>query len=536
MKYNQPYGITDPEAAYINGDPSVGRQGSIIPGEAVEFPQRELVAVIEAANQVSDNASLTQLLFAVRSQRMNYALAVDGGNPNTIAVEFDPPISNTQTPGMPLRVKALVNNTGHTLLSVDGAEHALRHADGSELAADEVKAGVMFEAVWNDSGYWEFNPYSSGAGGGGPGTNTFINIPFAVDTGTPNALIASFVPSITALVAGTTVEVRVVNDITGPSTIKVNALAPVPIVRGNGQPLQAGDAVHDQIMLLIYSAAAGSFQFSGLIPKAVGLGPVGSIILSPGSTAIPGTLKLNGATLLRLEHPGLWAYANASGRIVDEGIWTNSANHSWTAFSRGDGTTTFRVPDFRGEFMRFFDDARGIDASRVLGTQQSDIVGTLAMSGIVDLINPKASFGPMNMGSSQVGGAPPVLPPNYANAYVQNAELTFTNPRYEAYNVQGGGWPDVSPGTVRARDVGYNNWLAVTGTQPDQVSYGYVEIGWVAPYQDLKPPVSIWPSAWPTGWVHRENRITSAINLSGSGGGPETRPRNCALMPCIVDG
>jgi hypothetical protein len=41
--------------------------------------------------------------------------------------------------------------------------------------------------------------------------------------------------------------------------------------------------------LLIYSAAAGSFQFSGLIPKAVGLGPVGSIILSPGSTAIPGT-------------------------------------------------------------------------------------------------------------------------------------------------------------------------------------------------------------------------------------------------------
>jgi hypothetical protein len=131
MKYNQPYGVTDPEAPYINGDPSIGRQGSIIPAAAVEFPQRELVAVIEAANQVSDNANLTQLLFAVRSQRMNYALAVDGGDPNTIAVEFDPPISNTQTPGMPLRIKALVNNTGQTLLSVDGAEHALRHADGS---------------------------------------------------------------------------------------------------------------------------------------------------------------------------------------------------------------------------------------------------------------------------------------------------------------------------------------------------------------------------------------------------------------------
>ena len=72
------------------------------------------------------------------------------------------------------------------------------------------------------------------------------------------------------------------------------------------------------------------------------------------------------------------------------------------------------MPDFRGEFMRFFDDARGIDGNRALGAQQADIVGALVMSGIVDLLNPKASFGPMNMGGNQTGGAPPVLPPNYA--------------------------------------------------------------------------------------------------------------------------
>ena len=66
------------------------------------------------------------------------------------------------------------------------------------------------------------------------------------------------------------------------------------------------------------------------------------------------------------------------------------------------------------------------------------------MSGVVDLINPKLSFGPMDM-ANQIpggGGAPPVLPPNYRNAYMQNGELTFTNPRYEAYNISGGGWPD----------------------------------------------------------------------------------------------
>ena len=46
MKYNQPYGITDPEAPYINGDPSIGRQGSIIPAAAVEFPQRDIISAI----------------------------------------------------------------------------------------------------------------------------------------------------------------------------------------------------------------------------------------------------------------------------------------------------------------------------------------------------------------------------------------------------------------------------------------------------------------------------------------------------------
>jgi hypothetical protein len=217
-------------------------------------------------------------------------------------------------------------------------------------------------------------------------------------------------------------------------------------------------------------------------------------------------------------------------------MWTNSANHAWTSFSRGDGTTTFRVPDFRGEFMRFFDDARGVDQSRVLGTQQNDIVGTLAMSGVVDLINPKLSFGPMDM-ANQIpggGGAPPVLPPNYRNAYMQNGELTFTSPRSEVYNITGGGWPDTTPDHLGVRDVGYNQWPAITGALGP--SYGYVEVGWVIPYQDLKPPVSIYPSAWPPNWIHRENRITSAMNLSGSGGGTETRPRNCAVMPCIVDG
>ena len=46
MKYNQPFGISDPNGAYINGDPSAGIAGSIPPAASIEYPQREIVNLI----------------------------------------------------------------------------------------------------------------------------------------------------------------------------------------------------------------------------------------------------------------------------------------------------------------------------------------------------------------------------------------------------------------------------------------------------------------------------------------------------------
>ena len=38
MQYNQPYGISDPNAAYINGNPTTGTMGSIPPAASIEYP------------------------------------------------------------------------------------------------------------------------------------------------------------------------------------------------------------------------------------------------------------------------------------------------------------------------------------------------------------------------------------------------------------------------------------------------------------------------------------------------------------------
>ena len=42
-----------------------------------------------------------------------------------------------------------------------------------------------------------------------------------------------------------------------------------------------------------------------------------------------------------------------------------------TTFGVGDGSTTFNVPDLRGEFFRAWDDGRGLDSGRGLNSTQS---------------------------------------------------------------------------------------------------------------------------------------------------------------------
>jgi len=51
--------------------------------------------------------------------------------------------------------------------------------------------------------------------------------------------------------------------------------------------------------------------------------------------------------------------AAASGNIVSEATWLGG---STGAFSTGDLSTTFHIPDARGEFIRGYDDGGGIDS------------------------------------------------------------------------------------------------------------------------------------------------------------------------------
>ncbi|WP_412526081.1 phage tail protein [Burkholderia lata] len=94
---------------------------------------------------------------------------------------------------------------------------------------------------------------------------------------------------------------------------------------------------------------------------------IGEIVLEMRTQPREGWLTLNGVELIRTDYRALWAYAKESGAIVADADW----GRGWHGcFSHGDGATTFRIPDLRGEFMRVWDHARGADRDRGIGTWQ----------------------------------------------------------------------------------------------------------------------------------------------------------------------
>lgn len=68
--------------------------------------------------------------------------------------------------------------------------------------------------------------------------------------------------------------------------------------------------------------------------------------------------------------PAGWLYCDGSN--VSRVVYQELFDAIGTTYGAGDGSTTFKLPDLRGEFIRGWDDGRGIDSSRALGSYQTD--------------------------------------------------------------------------------------------------------------------------------------------------------------------
>ena len=89
------------------------------------------------------------------------------------------------------------------------------------------------------------------------------------------------------------------------------------------------------------------------IDSAVAQTPSGAVMPFAMSSVPSGWLECNGAAVSRSTYSSLFS---AIG----------------TTYGVGDGSSTFNVPDMRGEFPRGWDNSRGIDSGRGIGTSQAD--------------------------------------------------------------------------------------------------------------------------------------------------------------------
>lgn len=67
-------------------------------------------------------------------------------------------------------------------------------------------------------------------------------------------------------------------------------------------------------------------------------------------------------------------YLPCNGAAVSRTTYSYLFSIIGIAYGAGDGTTTFNLPDLRGEFIRGLDAGRGVDTGRVLGSSQSDLI------------------------------------------------------------------------------------------------------------------------------------------------------------------
>ena len=145
MKYNQPYGVGDVNASYLNGNPATGTMGSIPPAESIEYPQREIVNLITDAGFSPTNTDLHQVAKAIQSSKLIYA--ADAGTANAYNISVVPALTSYAV-GQRWSFKALFQNTGPATLNVSArGARAIVYPNGTPLKGNEILPGAVVTVI-----------------------------------------------------------------------------------------------------------------------------------------------------------------------------------------------------------------------------------------------------------------------------------------------------------------------------------------------------------------------------------------------------
>lgn len=191
----------------------------------------------------------------------------------------------------------------------------------------------------------------------------------------------------------------------------------------SGQPLptkNVGPIWHDDYAswMIWQEFTANGANYRGYASQLIG-----NLLLDTQPTPRAGYIKSGVQNLSRTTYAALRAWAQHNGLMVAPGVWTAGA----IQFADNADGTTFRIYDVRAEFIRAWDDNRGVDSGRAFGSSQlgsvitSDDGGENSISSIATTMSqmrPKFFDAPPQEAVDSIGILYANLAPNSNPGYV----------------------------------------------------------------------------------------------------------------------
>lgn len=265
-------------------------------------------------SEVNDSARALEGILARWHKDTNGSLVTTGSS-NAYTVSPNRTIS-TYYDGLMIVAEINHDNTGAATLDAGPGARNIRLPDGTALIGGELKTGAKAIFIFdNDNNYWQ--------------------------------LVAGRVFSGELAVAGLSSAAAAISlaEDTDNGSNKVTVQAPASLASDYTLTLPPDDGDADQILKTDGSGA------TDWIDQPVA--PIGAIVAWPTATAPANWLECDGSAVSRT------TYADLFGVIGE-------------TYGNGDGSTTFNLPDLRGEFVRGFDNGATNDPDAASRTDRGD--------------------------------------------------------------------------------------------------------------------------------------------------------------------
>lgn len=118
---------------------------------------------------------------------------------------------------------------------------------------------------------------------------------------------------------------------------------------------------------------------------------IGKLVTDTTNMLSIGEVALNGAELSRNEFDIAWAKIKNTSNLIDQASKDADPITYGGFWGEGDGLTTFTLPIVGGEFIRMFDDGRGVDNARGFASYQEDAIRNITgkLSGSNEWLMPE---------------------------------------------------------------------------------------------------------------------------------------------------